>query len=544
MAKDQKNTRLVAVPDIGDFADVEIIDVLVAEGDQLAAEDPLITLETDKAAMDVPSPVAGTVLGMKVKAGDRVSEGDAILELQTADAPDEVADNKPASGDESGEQAAAAAQGDSADQGAAQELEVTVPDIGDFSDVEIIEVLVGQGDDVSAEQGLITLETDKAAMDVPAPRAGKVLSLSVKQGDRISEGDAILTLRVSESQAEASQPDKQESPEPAQAKTGAGRSAAPAARRASPARSLPPIDEAGFAQAHASPSVRKFARELGVDLGRVNGSGKKGRVTQDDVKAFVKSVLTGGAASAGPALPEVPTIDFTKFGDIERKPLSRIQKISGPRLQAAWINLPHVTQHDQADITDLENSRKALKPRAAKEGVKLTPLAFFVKAAMQALIEFPQFNASLDPDGEHLIIKKYYHIGFAADTPNGLVVPVIRDVNRKGVFEIATELADLAGKARDGKLKGEQMQGGCFTISSLGGIGGTAFTPIINAPEVAILGISRASMQPVWDGKAFQPRLILPLSLSYDHRVIDGAAAARFTTFLAEVLREMRDLTP
>ncbi|NNF51748.1 MAG: dihydrolipoyllysine-residue acetyltransferase [Gammaproteobacteria bacterium] len=542
MASKQKQTTTVTVPDIGDFTDVEIIEVLVAEGDRLSAEDPLITLETDKAAMDVPSPEAGTVKKLLVKAGDRVSEGSPVIELEAEagsgdDQSSEKKDEAPAK-DKSAEDTDAAVSKEPVEQ------EIRVPDIGDFTGVEIIEVLVAEGDEVEAEQGLITLETDKAAMDVPAPAGGKIISLAVKQGDKVSEGDLVATLLVAASPAAAK---PTEGPATAPASEAAAPSAAKtvAAKPASTAQKgqLPPIDEAGFAKAHASPSVRKFARELGVDLGRVNGSGKKGRVTQDDIKAFVKSVMSGGI-STGPALPEVPTIDFTKFGDIERKPLSRIKKISGPRLQAAWVNLPHVTQHDLADITELEKTRKALKPAAEKEGVKLTPLAFFVKAVVHALKEFPEFNASLDPDGENLIVKKYCHMGFAADTPGGLVVPVIRDADKKGVMELAGELSGLAGKARDGKLKAAEMQGGCFTISSLGGIGGTFFTPIINAPEVAILGISRAAMQPVWDGKEFAPRLMLPLSLSYDHRVIDGAAAARFTTFLAEVLREVRDLAP
>ncbi len=543
MANKDKKLTSVPVPDIGDFADVEIIEVLVAEGDEVKAEDPLITLETDKAAMDVPSPAAGTVRKLKVKTGDRVSAGSVILELEVAGADEGAQAGAPLPARSGSAKSAPVTSGEPAAGPEAQpsELEVRVPDIGDFSDVEIIDVLVAAGDEVQAEQGLITLETEKAAMDVPSPVAGKVVSLAVAQGGKVSEGDLVLTLQVKATSPERETP---VDTKPAQALD------TPAAAQPVPAKSpaqggkLPPIDEAGFAQAHASPSVRKFARELGVDLGRVRGSGAKSRVTQEDVKAFVKSVLSGGAGPGAPALPKVPEIDFTKFGDIERKPLSRIQKISGPRLQASWINLPHVTQHDEADITDLEKTRKALKARAEKEGVKLTPLAFFVKACMQALIEFPQFNAALDPDGEHLILKQYFHIGFAADTPNGLVVPVIRDVNEKGVMDVARELSELAGKAREGKLKAAEMQGGCFTISSLGGIGGTAFTPIINAPEVAILGISRARMTPVWDGKAFQPRLMLPLSLSYDHRVIDGAAAVRFTSFLGLVLSEMRDLMP
>ncbi|HSC48222.1 MAG TPA: dihydrolipoyllysine-residue acetyltransferase [Gammaproteobacteria bacterium] len=420
------------------------------------------------------------------------------------------------------------------------EKEVKVPDIGNFKDVEVIEVMVKPGDQVVKEQGLITLETDKAAMDVPAPYAGTVKSLKVKKGDKVSEGSLVLVMDASEESAAA---------KPAVAAKPSTPAPAPAAPRpapviASPAAaqpaSLPPINEAGFGKSHAGPSVRKFARELGVDLSRVSGSGRKGRITPEDVKAFVKAVMQGGAAAGG--LPKVPEVDFARFGQIEVKPLSRIKRISGPRLQAAWVNVPHVTQHDEADITDLEKLRQELKSDAEKIGAKLTPLAFLVKASVVALKEYPDFNSSLDPSGQNQVYKKYFHVGFAADTPNGLVVPVIKDADRKNVFEIAKELGELAAKARDGKLKADEMQGGCFSISSLGGIGGTAFTPIVNAPEVAILGVSKSSMKPVWDGKAFQPRLMLPLSLSYDHRVIDGAAAARFTTFLSKILSEARGL--
>jgi pyruvate dehydrogenase E2 component (dihydrolipoamide acetyltransferase) len=421
------------------------------------------------------------------------------------------------------------------------EKEVKVPDIGNFKDVEVIEVMVKPGDVVTKEQGLVTLETDKAAMDVPAPFAGTVKSMQVKKGDKVSEGSVVLVMDAVEETVAAkpaAAPAKAAAPSPA-AKP------APAAQTPTPIRSqptsLPPINEAGFGKAHAGPSVRKFARELGVDLSRVKGSGRKERITEDDVKAFVKAVMQGGGATGG-GLPKVPEVDFARFGAVEVKPLSRIKRISGPRLQAAWINVPHVTQHDEADITDLETLRKELKADAEKIGAKLTPLAFLVKATVAALKEYPDFNSSLDPSGQNQVMKKYFHIGFAADTPNGLVVPVIRDADKKNVFEIAKELGELAGKARDGKLKGEEMQGGCFSISSLGGIGGTAFTPIVNAPEVAILGVSKSSMKPVWDGKAFQPRLMLPLSLSYDHRVIDGASAARFTTFLSKILSEARGL--
>jgi pyruvate dehydrogenase E2 component (dihydrolipoamide acetyltransferase) len=423
------------------------------------------------------------------------------------------------------------------------EKQVKVPDIGNFKDVEVIEVMVKAGDKITPEQGLITLETDKAAMDVPAPFAGTVKSVAVKKGDKVSEGSLVLVMEAEESAAKpAAAPAKAIAPAaPAkEAPKAPSVQQAPASMRIQSA-SLPPINESGFGKAHAGPSVRKFARELGVDLSRVKGSGRKERITHDDVKAFVKAVMQGGGAGGG-GLPKVPEVDFARFGQVEVKPLSRIKRISGPRLQAAWVNVPHVTQHDEADITDLEKLRQELKSDAEKIGAKLTPLAFLVKASVAALKEYPDFNSSLDPSGQNQVYKKYIHVGFAADTPNGLVVPVIRDADKKNVFEIAKELGELAAKARDGKLKADEMMGGCFIISSLGGIGGTAFTPIVNAPEVAILGVSKSQMKPVWDGKAFQPRLMLPLSLSYDHRLIDGAAAARFTAFLSKILSEARGL--
>lgn len=439
----------------------------------------------------------------------------------------------------------------------AEKIEIKVPDIGDFENVEIIDVLVKAGDSVEEETPLITLETDKAAMDVPAPKAGKIVEMKVGNGDKVSEGDVIAILEVAEAGKAEEKPEPKteaKKEEATESKTEKGpqteigdESGATVSREqpreaARPSADLPAVNEESFSRAHASPSVRKFARELGVDLGRVNGSGVKGRITHDDVKSFVKSVMSGGAAADGGALPQVPAVDFAKFGEIETKPLSRIKKISGPRLHASWVNVPHVTQHDEADITDLETMRKALKSDAEKVGAKLTPLTFLVKACVQALQEFPDFNSSLSADGESQVFKKYFHIGFAADTPNGLVVPVVKDADQKTIFEIGKELADLSSKAREGKLKAADMQGGCFSISSLGSIGGTYFTPIVNAPEVAILGVSKAQMKPVWNGKKFEPRLMLPLSLSYDHRIIDGAAAARFTTFLAEVLAERRNL--
>ncbi|MBU6509437.1 MAG: dihydrolipoyllysine-residue acetyltransferase [Gammaproteobacteria bacterium] len=444
----------------------------------------------------------------------------------------------------------------------AETVEVKVPDIGNFKDVDVIEVMVKAGDSIDKEQSLITLETDKATMDVPALNAGTVKEMHVKQGDKVSEGSLILTMEVAATAAtqKAAEAKPVTARKTAEAKPAAAPANTPPAPPSSPPQhaargtqhpipaasttstAAPAVNEAGFSKAHAGPSVRKLARELGVDLSRVRGSGPKGRILHEDVKAFVKSVMQGGVAIAGGGLPKVPEVDFAKFGEIEIRPLSRIKRISGPRLQAAWVNVPHVTQHDEADISELDNVRRALKSDADKIGAKLTLLAFIVRAVVETLKQFPEANASLDTAGENLVYKQYFHIGFAADTPGGLVVPVIRDADKKNLFQIAKELGELAQKARDGKLKLDEMQGGSFSISSLGGIGGTAFTPIVNAPEVAILGVSRSQMKPVWDGKKFQARLMLPLSLSYDHRVIDGAAAARFTTFLCQVLSEVRNL--
>ena len=462
----------------------------------------------------------------------------------------------------------------------ANPLKVLVPDIGGFKDVSVIDVLVKDGQQIDKETPMITLETEKAAMDVPSPAAGRVAQVKLKKGDKVSEGSLILLL---ESGAEAQGPGAAAKPgedaKPAEdappaggAKPAAdpkrgdgakgtdgappagkdGSAAAPAreatsAGAATAARSSPatPVDEAAFAKAYASPSVRKFARELGADLGKISGSGPKSRITQEDVKAYVKSLLSAGGGAgtaAGASLPKVPEVDFARFGAVEVQPLSRIQRISGARLQASWINLPHVTQLDEADITDLEIARVALKGKAEQEGVRLTMLAFIVKACIVALKEFPRFNASLDSSGQNLVFKKYFHIGFAADTPNGLVVPVIRDADRGNLFDLARALAAMSEKARAGKLTAAEMQGGSFTISSLGGIGGTAFTPIINAPEVAILGVSKSSQKPVFDKGTFVPRLMLPLSLSYDHRVIDGAEAARFIVFLSKTLGDVKAL--
>ncbi|MEP6886602.1 MAG: 2-oxo acid dehydrogenase subunit E2 [Gammaproteobacteria bacterium] len=443
----------------------------------------------------------------------------------------------------------------------AHPTEVLVPDIGGFKDVSVIDVLVKDGQQVEKESPLITIETEKAAMDVPAPAAGRITQVKVKQGDKVSEGTLILLLEPVAAAEPQAPVQSSSSPSQTQAAAAAAAATAPVPARASSPASAPgaasktaspvpvhaaaTIDEAAFSKAYASPSVRKFARELGADLGRIKGSGTKGRITQGDVKTHVKTLLTApNAVAAAPfsSLPKVPTVDFALFGAVEIKPLSRIQKISGARLQASWINLPHVTQHEDADITELEAARTAMKAKAAAEGVRLTPLAFIVKACLLALKEFPRFNSSLDAGGENLVLKKYFNIGFAADTPNGLVVPVIANADRLTIFEIARVLAEMSERARAGKLKVTEMQGGSFTISSLGGIGGTAFTPIINAPEVAILGVSKSSQKPVYEQGAFLPRLILPLSLSYDHRVIDGAEAARFVVFLAKVLGDVKAL--
>jgi pyruvate dehydrogenase E2 component (dihydrolipoamide acetyltransferase) len=451
--------------------------------------------------------------------------------------------------------------------------DLTVPDLGDFKDVEVIDVLIKPGDKIDVDTPLLTIETEKATMDVPSTSSGVVKSLALKKGDRVSKGSLIGQIEAggAAAAAPAAAPKKEAAAaaapaaapatkaepaaKPAPAAAPAAQAAKPAAlaavaeppvgRQPSTATALPPIDEAGFARAYASPSVRKFAREIGADLGRIKGSGPKGRITPDDVKSFVKQALTSGTAAGatgGGALPKIPEVDFSKFGAIEVKPLSRIQKISGPRLQASWLNVPHVWQMDEADITDLEEKRNELKGAAAKEGIKLTPLAFILRACVRALQEFPNVNSSLDPSGQSLILKKYIHLGFAADTPNGLVVPVIRDADKKDVYEIAKDLAALSEKARAGKLSAAEMQGASFTVSSLGGIGGVAFTPIINAPEVAILGVARSSMKPVYKDGQFVPRLILPFTLAYDHRVIDGAAGVRFTTFLAEKLADVRGL--
>ena len=535
----------IIVPDLGDFDEVEVIELLVSVGDSVAREDGLITVETDKAAMDIPSPENGVIESLSVASGDMISSGGVIGKL-TVEVSDTVVIAPALRHEPTGDTTllASPAKPDGQPQRSGGVQTLVVPDLGDFAEVEVIEVQISNGDRIKTDDPLVTIETDKAAMDVPAIVGGRIESVLVQVGDKVSKGSSLAII---EADAAVAQPapaadaavvaDSSATAETVQQTAVAVTQQAPAV-----AKELPSINEAGFSQAHASPSVRKLARELGVDLAQVKGSGAKSRILHDDVKVFVKAILTGQSAAPGGGLPKTPSIDFSKFGEIDVQPLTRIQKISGPRLQASWINLPHVTQHDLADITDLEAKRQQLKGAAKERGISLTPLAFVIKAVVSALQEYPKVNSSLSDDGESLVFKKYVHIGFAADTEQGLMVPVIRDADQKDVYELAAELGELSALARDGKLKSDQLQGASFTVSSLGGIGGTAFTPIVNAPEVAILGVSRSSMQPVWNGSEFDARLMLPLSLSYDHRVVDGAAAVRFTTFLGKALADVDTL--
>ncbi|EHW0634136.1 pyruvate dehydrogenase complex dihydrolipoyllysine-residue acetyltransferase [Vibrio vulnificus] len=523
----------VCVPDIGGD-EVEVTEILVAVGDSIAEEQSLLTVEGDKASMEVPAPFAGTLKEIKVAAGDKVSTGSLVMIFEVAGsgaaAPAPVASAAPA--------AAPAASG----AGTPERKEVNVPDIGG-DEVEVTEIMVAVGDTVTEEQSLITVEGDKASMEVPAPFAGTVKEIKVAAGDKVSTGSLIMVFEVAGA-----------APAPAQAPAQA---AAPAAAPAAKPAAAPAATE--FEEnndyAHASPVVRRLAREFGVNLAKVKGSGRKSRILKEDVQAYVKDALkrleSGAVAAAsgkgdGAALGLLPwpKVDFSKFGETEVQPLSRIKKISGANLHRNWVMIPHVTQWDNADITELENFRKEQNAIEAKKdsGMKITPLVFIMKAVAKALEAFPAFNSSLSEDGESLILKKYVNVGIAVDTPNGLVVPVFKDVNKKGIYELSEELMVVSKKARAGKLTAADMQGGCFTISSLGGIGGTAFTPIVNAPEVGILGVSKSEIKPVWNGKEFAPRLQLPLSLSYDHRVIDGAEGARFITYLNECLSDIRRL--
>ena len=564
----------VKVPDIGDFAEVEIIELLVKPGDTVKAEQSLITVESDKASMEIPSSHAGVVKEMKVRIGDKVAEGSLVLVLEVAGSGAAAAPSPQPSPAVAGEGAtpapstptaavvsspspAPAGEGRSEGGGGAP-VNVLVPDIGDFDEVTVIEVMVAAGDTIKVEQSLITVESDKASMEIPSSHAGVVTEIKVKVGDKVAKGSLVAVVQASGGASPAAAavtaaPSTAAAPAAASAPaTGA----APASEKSVPTAALPAHEPAAAKGVlpHASPSIRKLARELGVPLDEVKGSGPKSRITAIDVQGFVKSVMAGSvqtkaqsakapaaaAASGGsfPGLLAWPTVDFTKFGTVERKDLSRIKKISGANLHRNWVVIPHVTNHDDADITELEAFRVATNKENEKAGIKVTMLAFLIKACVAALKKFPDFNASLD--GEQIVLKQYFHIGFAADTPNGLMVPVIRDADKKGIFQISTEMGELAKKARDGKLSPAEMSGGCFSISSLGGIGGRYFTPIINAPEVAILGVCKSSIEPVWDGKLFQPRLMLPLSLSWDHRVIDGASAARFNAYLGQILGDFR----
>lgn len=567
----------IIVPDVGG-EEVEVIELCVTVGEAVDAEASIVTVESDKASMDIPCTDAGTIKSLKVKVGDKIKQGDVLGQMESGAAASEpevpaaAEDKAPETEDDKSEAPEAedakseAPVKSAAAPSGSKTIDVTVPDIGDATEVDIIELLVAVGDIVEPEDGLITLETDKATMDVPAPEAGKIVSLAVKVGDKVSKGSLVLTLEVAGSASDES--DSEPTPvaapatdpapsEPAPVKASqasASQAPAPQAPKAPPVPHHPSAgDNVNTGKVHASPSVRRLAREFGVDLTQVQGTGRKNRVQKDDVQSFVKYELSrpkmnpgssAGSGNTGGGLQVLaqPKVDFAKFGEIEEVPLTRIQKLSGPNLHRNWVTIPHVTQFDEADITDLETFRKEQNAIAEKRklGVKITPLVFMMKAVADGLKEYPAFNSSLSESGESLVMKKYYHIGIAVDTPGGLMVPVVRDVDKKGIMEISRELMEISAKARDGKLKATDMQGSCFTISSLGGIGGTAFTPIVNAPDVAILGVSKSEMKPKWNGKDFEPRLMLPLSLSYDHRVIDGALAARFSVHVSGALSDLR----
>ncbi len=535
----------IAVPDIGEDGEVDVIEVLVAVGDVIEAEDGLITLETDKATMDVPSPHAGTVKEVFINTGDKVKQGSIVIKLETSSSAPAEADST----SEAPAETQAPATEKSAPATSSEVIDIAVPDIGEDGEVDVIDVLVAVGDVIEAEDGLITLETDKATMDVPSSHAGTVKEVLISTGDKVKQGSIVIKLETS---SDAPAEEAPAAPAPA-AKTATVATPAPSAKKAAPVPHHPQMGLTNASAIYTSPSIRRIAREFGVDLTLVKGSGRKGRILKEDVQSYVKYELSRPKANAGSSVASgegglqvvsAKQIDFSKFGEIETKALTRIQKISGPFLHRNWVTIPHVTQFDEADITNVEAFRKEQNVICEKQklGFKITPLVFILKAAADALRAFPVFNSSLSADGESLILKKYIHIGVAVDTPNGLVVPVVRDVDQKGIHQLSRELLEISMKARDGKLKATDMQGGCFTISSLGGIGGTAFTPIVNAPEVAILGVSKSEMKPKWNGKDFEPKLMLPLSMSYDHRVIDGALAARFTVHLASVMSDIRKL--
>ena len=536
----------IIVPDIGGAEGVDVIEILVKEGDTLALDDPLITLESDKASMDVPSPVAGKVKSIAVKMGDKVSEGDLILTVsaeastQNSDVSEPKKVSEPKSSPISHENTEKNSESNSpkTPHESAKKIsakEILIPDLGGAKNVDVIEVLVKVGDSVEKDASLVTLESDKASMDIPSPYSGKIADIKIKKGDKVNQGQVIALINTEDTSSPAQ---SAQAPAPVHTPT-----PTPNETISSKVDDKKPMASSDKESIYAGPAVRRLARELDISLTHIQGSGEKGRVTRDDVKQFVKNKMHSGGGS-GLALPSVPAIDFTRFGEVETQPLSKIKKLSGANLHRNWVTIPHITQFEEADITEMEAFRQAEKKRAEEKGCKLTPIVFVMKAVVAALKEYPIFNASLDSTGEHLILKKYFHLGVAVDTPNGLVVPVIRDVDKKSLFELAKELADISAKARDKGLSLTDMQGSCFTISSLGGIGGTAFTPIVNAPDVAILGVSKSAIKPVFDEASgnFKPRLMLPLSLSYDHRVIDGADGARFAVFLARCLSDIRTL--
>lgn len=518
----------IKVPDIGGAEGVEVIEISVKVGDVVAEGDSIVVLETDKASMEIPADVAGKVVAIKINVGDKVSQGDLLIDVE-AEGAGAAAEPAPV---------AAPAPAAPAPAAASAEVAVVVPDIGGAEGVDVIEVNVNVGDEVSAGDTLIVLETDKASMEVPAEVAGKVVSLAIKVGDKVSQGSAIGVIATTGA-APAAAP-----------KADAAKAEAPKAEAPKPAAAPAPVaakveEIVQTGDVYAGPAVRKLARQLGVDLGKVSGTGPRGRLLKDDVRTYVKPIVQAaqsGAAVGGAGIPRVPAVDFAKFGEIETVKMSKVKKITADNMTRNWLNIPHVTQWDDADITDLEAFRNSLKAEAEKRGSKLTPLPFLLKAAAAALVAEPSFNVSLHHDGESIVHKKYVHIGIAVDTPNGLMVPVIRNVDKKGLWELTDDINAIVKKARDGKLLPADMQGGCFTISSLGAAGGNGFTPIVNAPEVAILGVSRAQMKPVWNGKEFVPRNMLPLSLSYDHRAINGADAGRFFTYLTAVVADVRRL--
>jgi len=529
----------VIVPDIGDFEVVDVIEILVAVGDTVSEEDPLVTLESDKAAMDIPAPSAGQIVQINVVVGDKVSEGSIVVTIAAGSVAtsDPEPTRPPAVTEPAVEPPATSVVPATLQRGTP--TTVTVPDIGDFEEVDVIEILVAVGDAVASDDPLVTLESDKAAMDIPAPVSGLIESISVAIGDKVSEGHIIATITPSAVAKPPSPNPVATQPEPHT--TPVAQAPAPPVDPATPAIA----SAARSSKAYASPSIRKFARELGVDIGLVSGTGRKGRIVKSDIQGFIKSIMSNprsASSSGGFTFPELPVIDFGKFGPIESQPLSKIKRLTGQNLQRSWVTAPHVTQFDEADITELEEFRQSKLADAKQQEVKLTLLAFLIKAVVVVLHKYPDFNASLSPDGESIIHKHYFHIGIAVNTDRGLVVPVIKDADQKGLYELAGEISDLSTKARTRKLAPADMQGGCFTISNLGGVGGTTFTPIINLPEVAILGVSPSARKPVYLGNEFVPRLLLPYALSFDHRVIDGVAGAQFTRHLGVVLSDIRHI--